>query len=66
MHAYSVISHDIIGNLSSVVPSGRLEFDQPCLNVWQKQQKLAKILFEITFLRVKLPIYSWKPLQYNI
>ena len=44
----------LYGIFSPVVPSWRLELDQPCLNVinvWQKQQGLANILFEITCLQ---------------
>ena len=51
------------GILSLVVSTRRLEFDQPCLNVcdvWQKQQGIAKLLFEISSLTINIPISSWK------
>ena len=57
----------LYGICSPVVPSGRLEFDQPCLNVYnvrQKQQGIAKILFEITSLTIHIPMPLWISLQY--
>ena len=51
----------LYGILSSAVPPGRLDFDQPCLNVWQKQQIITLILLEIT---INIPISSGKSLQH--